>query len=183
MSFMTDPGLDPIEREIPVSLTNREAGTIKVTLQPIPVGKYRALCRDLDDKRSQLSKVGELLNLPIDLDGITDPDEIVKKVETRAKLNQLREQSEEALYRSLMSLVGWGVIGYSEIFKSDQVTPYEAQPKPIKWAGLDYLQLDVPSLHLFGKLGLLWHLAFVIMSNQNGQIPKTLEEFFKQDPN
>ncbi len=182
MSFMLSPGLDPFEKEIPVSLSDKEAGTIKVMLQPIPVGKYRALCRDLDDKRSQLAKVGDLLNKPLDLEGVSDPDEIAQKTEARSKLNKLREKAEEALYVSLMTLVGWGIIGYSDIFKSDKVTPYEATPFGVKWAGMDYKNLDPQSLHLFGKLGLLWHLSFIIMSAQNGQLPATVEDFFKQDP-
>lgn len=182
MSYLTDPGLDPIEREIPVNPADKMAGSFRVTLQPIPVGKYRALCRDLDDKRGQLTKVGTLLDKPIDLDDVTDPDEIEARVLTRSKLNILREKAEEGLYQSLMSLVGWGIIGYSEVNKADG-TPYEAKPNLIKWSGFDYQHLDKLSLHLFGKLGLLWHLAFIVMSSQNGQLPDTLEGFYKEsDP-
>lgn len=182
MSFMLNPGLDPFEKEIPVSLQDKSAGTIKLVLQPIPVGKYRALCRDLDDKRTQLQKVGDLLDQPLNLDGVLEADEISKRVEERSKLNKLREKAEEALYISLMTFVGWGVIGYSDIYKADKITPYEATPFSVKWAGFDYKNLDPQSLHLFGKLGLLWHLCFVIMSAQNGQLPATVEDFFKQDP-
>ena len=183
MSFtMLDAGLDHQDREVAVDPLNPKAGSFRVTFQPIPVGKYRSLCKDLEDKRAYLAKVNDLIKDPISFEGVTDFDEVERLSTDRDRKVKAREKAEEALYLSLLSFVGWGIIGFSEIVKPD-LTPYPpAQPKAVKWGGYNYLNLDDETLHLFGRLGLLWQLAYCILAFNNGQLPETLEGFYKQDP-
>jgi hypothetical protein len=183
MSFlMTDPGTDPQERVIAVDPLNPGAGSFTVIFQPIPVGKYRSLVKDLEDKRSFLARVAELVAQPLVLDGVSDFDELEALTVKRENQVKARERAEEALQVALKGLVSWGVVGFSDVVKPD-LTPYPpAEPKPVKWAGYEYLNLDSKSLYLFSRLGLLWQLAFCILAFNNGELPETLEGFYKTDP-
>jgi hypothetical protein len=179
--IVEDPSAGKVkEHELPADPTDLSAGTWRARLRIIPMGKYRALCREIVAADADLNRLTVLLakmreETPQTL------EEYEAAQEKRARFAIARDKAEQARVKADRDLVAWCFVGHADIETAtgDQI-PFRAAEE--RWASLTYELAAPETLDLYERQGLLAFLSGCVLAYHKRTLPRTAAELFAKEP-
>lgn len=181
MFIVEDPTAGKVkEHELPADPADLSAGTWRAKLRIIPMGKYRALCRELVAAEADLNRLTVILGKLRDEKPET-LEEYESAQEKRARFAIARDKAEQARVKADRELIAWCLVGHADIAKaSGELIPFASIEE--RWASLAYAVAAPETLDLYERQGLLPFLSSCVLAYHKRTLPPTAAALFAKDP-